>query len=87
MGERRGIALFTHGHESGPGVLGSFKLGLSLSHCEDADRWAAATARQGRECVERSLGAAELIHQRPKGRRADILAADQPEPVQSLAVA
>jgi hypothetical protein len=87
MRERRRIAVLPHDHETGPGVLGGFELGLGLGLAEDADRGAAPAARQGWQGVERRLCAAELIHQRPKGRRADILAADQPEPAQSLAVA
>ena len=87
MGERRRIALLAHGHEMGAGAFGGLKLGLGLSLGEDADRGAAAAARQGRQGVERRLGAAELIDQRAEGRRADILAADQPEPAQALAVA
>jgi hypothetical protein len=43
------------------------QLGLSLSLGEDSDRGAAAAARQGRQGVERRLGAAELIDQ-PHGR-------------------
>jgi hypothetical protein len=68
-------------------MFGSRELGRGLGLGEDADRGAAAAAGQGRERLERSLRAAELIDERPKRRRADILAADQPEPVQALAVA
>ena len=70
-----------------PDAFGRGELSLSLSLGEDADRGAAAAARQGRQGVKGRLGAAELIDQRPKGRRADILAADQPEPAQPLVVA
>jgi hypothetical protein len=31
MGERGRIALLTHDHETGPGAVGSFQLGLGLS--------------------------------------------------------
>jgi hypothetical protein len=71
----------------GTDALGGLKLGLGLSLGEHADREAAAAARQGRQGVERCLGAAELIDQGAEGCRADILAADQPEPAQPLAVA
>jgi len=74
-------------HETGTGAVGSLKLGLGLSLGENPDRGAAAAAGQGGQRVERRLGAAELIDERAEGCRADILAADQPEPAQPLAVA
>ena len=61
MGERGRIALLTHDHETGPGAVGSFQLGLGLSLGENPDRGAAAAAGQGGQGVERRLGAAELI--------------------------
>jgi len=66
MGERGGIALLPHEHETRPGAFGRGELSLSLSLGEDADRGAAAAARQGRQGVKGRLGAAELIDQRPK---------------------
>ena len=87
MGERRWIALLSHDHEMGTGALGGFKLGLGLSLGENPDRGAAAAAGQGGQGVERRLGAAELIDECPEGCRTDILAADQPEPAQPLAIA
>ena len=70
-----------------PARSAAFKLGLGLSFGEDTDRGAAAAAGQRRQGSERRLGAAELIDQCAEGCRTDILAADQPEPAQALAVA
>ena len=48
-----------------PGAFGRGELSLSLSLGEDADRGAAAAARQGRQGVKGRLGAAELIDAGP----------------------
>ena len=87
MGERGRIALLPHDHETGTGAVGSLKLGPGLSLGENPDRGAAAPAGQGWQGLERRIGAAKLIDEHPEGRRSDILAADQPEPAQPLAVA
>ena len=47
----------------------------------------AAAPRQYRQAGKRGLGAAELIDERAEGGGPDILAADQPEPGKTLAVA
>jgi hypothetical protein len=44
----------------------------------------ASAARQRRQSLERRAGSAEMIEQRAKGARADILTADEPQPVEPL---
>ena len=61
MGERGRIALLPHDHETGPGAVGSFKLGFGLSLGENPDRGAASPAGQGWQGLERRLGAAKLM--------------------------
>ena len=46
----------------------------------------AAAARQAGQRGERGLRAAELVEQRPEGARPDILAANEPQPVEPLLV-
>ena len=87
MGEGRRISLLTHGHETSPGAVGGFKLGVSLGFRENTNGGAAAATRQRRQGSESSLGATELIDQGTEGGRSDILAADQPEPVPPLTIA
>ena len=53
---------------------------------KSAARAAAATARQRGQRLERRAGAAEMIDQGAKRARPDILAADQPQPVDALLV-
>src|SRR5579864_7935232 len=46
----------------------------------------AATAGQLRQAIERGSRAAEMIDQRAKGARSNILGTDQPQPVDALGV-
>jgi hypothetical protein len=46
-----------------------------------------AAARQCRQHLERRARSAEMVEQRAKGARADILTADEPQPVEPLLTA
>ena len=46
----------------------------------------AAAARQCRQRLERRARSAEMVEQRAKGARADILTADEPQPVEPLLI-
>ena len=71
-----------------PSLQRFFDLALDLLDAGDADRPAgAAAAREVGQGGERRRRAAAAIEQRAEGARADVLAADQPQPVETLAVA
>jgi hypothetical protein len=62
----------------------SLDLTLSLFARANQRRCPTAAARQRRQRLERRAGSAEMVEQRPKGARADILTADESQPVQPL---
>ena len=64
------------------------ELALDLLHAGDADRpLRAAAPREIGQRVERRARAAAIVDQRAEGARADVLRADQPQPVEPLVVA
>ncbi len=82
----RSAAWLADGDEMGAERFGRFELALGLLRAIEADVMnATATARQHRQRVHGSLGAAELVDQRAEGGRADILGPDQAKPRDALA--
>ena len=69
-----------------PRAFGGLKLGLGLGLGAEADVGASAAPRQHRQRSDGGLGAAELVDQGTEGGGSHILAADQPEPGDTLTV-
>jgi hypothetical protein len=63
-------------------------LDLTLSLFARANQWRcpAAAARQRRQRIERRACSAEMVEQRAKGARADILTADESQPIEPLLI-
>ena len=81
------IAGFADGDELCAQSVRGLDLALGLLARIDLRRAAtAAAARQRRQRFQRCARAAEMIDQRPKGARTDILAADKAQPVDALFV-
>ena len=64
----------------------SLELSFGLFAGANLRRAGAAAARQRRQRLKRGAGSAEMIEQRAKGAWADILAADEPQPVEPLLI-
>ena len=65
-------------------LRGELPLGL-LARADAGSGCAAATGKR-RQCIECGTGAAEVIDQITEGARTDIVAADEPQPVDPLVV-
>jgi hypothetical protein len=86
LGERRRIARLADGDQACPQAFGTLKLGLGFGLGAKADVGASAATRQKRQRGDGGLGAAELVDQGTEGGGSHVLAADQPEPGDTLRV-
>ena len=78
MGKRRRVAALALGHELGANALCRRELGFGIVDAAKANAVRPAAAPgEVRQRIDRRLRAAKLIDQRPKGRRANILAAQE----------
>jgi hypothetical protein len=88
MGKRRRIARLADRDETCANAVGAGKFGLGLGFgAEPNVVGPAAPPRQHRERGNGRFGPAELVDERPEGRRSHILASDQPEPGNTLMAA
>ena len=60
--------------------------GRRIARADDLRRAGAAAARQRWQRLKRRAGSAEMVEQRAKGAWADILTADEPQPVEPLLI-
>src|SRR5690606_5192265 len=82
------IARLSGSNETHAEAAGGGKLRFRLRHGGDAARpRRAAAVRQVRQTFECGAGAAAVVDQRAEGAWPDMVAADQPQPVEPLCVA
>src|SRR5712691_6456919 len=85
--EPRRIPGFARCDETDAELFTGRQLGSRILFAADASRARRAAApRQVRQPLQRGARAAEMIDQRTKGARPDIVGADQPQPVDALFV-